>query len=117
MRAEVRPVKTAHSIAQQDERKAARGDEDSPRSLRENTQPVTQKKSRYEGYGKRIAKWQWKPGVSPNPGGRPKRDLAAEIAEAIFVENRPALYAAYLKAALKATVISLKPWRIELLAR
>lgn len=26
----------------------------------------------------------WKPGQSGNPGGRPKRDLAAEIARAIF---------------------------------
>ena len=26
----------------------------------------------------------WKPGQSGNPGGRPKRDLATEIAQAIF---------------------------------
>ena len=29
----------------------------------------------------------WKPGQSGNPGGRPKRDLAAEIARAIFERN------------------------------
>jgi hypothetical protein len=29
----------------------------------------------------------WKPGQSGNPGGRPKRDLAAEIARAIFEQD------------------------------
>jgi hypothetical protein len=33
----------------------------------------------------------WKPGQSGNPGGRPKRDLAAEIAQAIFERDAEAI--------------------------
>ena len=42
----------------------------------------------------------WKPGQSGNPGGRPKRDLAAEIARAIFEKDAEAItraFAAQLK--------------------
>jgi hypothetical protein len=42
----------------------------------------------------------WKPGQSGNPGGRPKRDLAAEIARAIFEQEPEAItrvFAAELK--------------------
>jgi hypothetical protein len=43
----------------------------------------------------------WQKGVSGNPGGRPKRDTAAEIAQAIFGENPEAIYGAMLKALKK----------------
>lgn len=43
----------------------------------------------------------WPKGVSGNPGGRPKSDLAAEIARAVFSENREAIYRAMAKAILK----------------
>jgi hypothetical protein len=33
----------------------------------------------------------WKPGQSGNPGGRPKRDLTAEIARAIFGRDPEAI--------------------------
>ena len=33
----------------------------------------------------------WKPGQSGNPGGRPKRDVAAEIARAIFERDAEAI--------------------------
>ena len=33
----------------------------------------------------------WKPGQSGNPGGRPKRDLAAEIARAVFERDPEAI--------------------------
>ena len=33
----------------------------------------------------------WKPGQSGNPGGRPKRDIAAEIARAIFERDTEAI--------------------------
>ena len=71
-------MKTAESIEAQEERKAARdnGAED-PRSSRENTQPVTQKKRR--GDASRIAPWRWQPGYCPNPGGRPKGDLGKAL--------------------------------------
>jgi hypothetical protein len=37
----------------------------------------------------------WPKGVSGNPGGKPKVDLAAQIARAIFENDGPAIYAAY----------------------
>ena len=40
----------------------------------------------------------WKPGESGNPGGRPKNDLAREIAQAIFQNDAEAIYAAFAKA-------------------
>jgi len=43
----------------------------------------------------------WRKGQSGNPGGRPKRDLSAEIAAAIFEENYAEIYRAMLKALLK----------------
>lgn len=42
----------------------------------------------------------WKPGQSGNPGGRPKRDMASEIARAIFEQNAGAIERAFA-AALK----------------
>jgi hypothetical protein len=39
------------------------------------------------GDGARIAKWQFKPGQSGNPGGQPKHDVSREIARAIFENN------------------------------
>ena len=42
--------------------------------------------------GGRVANLKpWKPGQSGNPGGRPKRDLAAEIARAIFERDPEAI--------------------------
>ena len=43
----------------------------------------------------------WKPGQSGNPGGRPKKDIASEIAQRVFEENADAIYRAMLKALLK----------------
>jgi len=97
IRAEV-PMKTADSIEQQEERKAARNNGNGQHSLRENTQPVTQKRRRGDAsYTARIAPFKWRPGQSGNPGGRPKHDLAAEIARAIFENNAPMIYEAYRK--------------------
>lgn len=39
----------------------------------------------------------FKPGQSGNPSGRPKRDFAAEIAQAIFEKNPDLVYKAMLK--------------------
>ncbi len=44
---------------------------------------------------------RWKPGQSGNPGGRPKKDIASEIAQRVFEENPEAIYKAMLKALLK----------------
>jgi hypothetical protein len=94
-------MKTADSIEQQEERKAARDDGSNAHSLRDNTHPVTQKKDRYAGYADRIAPWRWQPGKSANPGGRPKHDYAADVARAIFENNPQLVYKAFLKAIAK----------------
>ena len=103
-------MKTADSIAEQSERKAARDNGSQPLdSLPDNTQPVTQKRRRGDAsYTARIAPWKWQPGHCPNPGGRPKHDLAAEIARAVFENNAEALYKAYTKAALKGNAYAFK---------
>ena len=46
----------------------------------------------------------WKPGQSGNPGGRPKNDVASEIAKAIFSQNPEMIYRAFLKALEKGNV-------------
>lgn len=51
---------------------------------------------------------RWKPGQSGNPGGRPRNDVAKEIARAIFENNREELYKAYGKAALKGNAYAFK---------
>ncbi len=44
---------------------------------------------------------RFKPGQSGTPGGRPKEDIASEIARRVFEENADAIYRAMLKALLK----------------
>lgn len=48
----------------------------------------------------------WPKGVSGNPGGRAKNDLAAEVARAVFSENKEAIYKAMSKAVLKGNAYS-----------
>ena len=43
----------------------------------------------------------WPKGVSGNPGGRPKSDLASEIARAVFENNPQAIYQGMLRALKK----------------
>jgi hypothetical protein len=43
----------------------------------------------------------WPKGVSGNPGGRPKNDLAKEIAAAVFAENKEEIYKRMTKALFK----------------
>lgn len=58
----------------------------------QNTQPNTRKG---RGDAERIAQWQWKPGQSGNPGGRPKQDLRQLVARAVFENNIEEIYKAY----------------------
>lgn len=58
--------------------------------------------------GEQLYLNRWKPGQSGNPGGRPKHDVAKEIARAIFENNREELYKAYGKAALKGNAYAFK---------
>ena len=55
----------------------------------------------------------WKPGQSGNPGGRPKRDIAAEIAAAAFEMDREGILKA-VRAGLKSK--KLNPKLFEVLA-
>lgn len=50
----------------------------------------------------------WPKGTSGNPGGRPKDDVAKEIAAAIFTENRDQIYTAMGKALLKGNAYTFK---------
>lgn len=99
-------MKTSDSIEEQSERKNARDNGDAARSSPANTLPVRKKSGR--GDASRIAPWFWKPGQSGNPSGRPRHDLAAEIAKAVFENNAEALYKAYCKAALKGNAYAFK---------
>jgi len=55
-----------------------------------------------------FAQWQFKKGVSGNPGGRPIRDVAAEIARAVFENNKEALYKAFSKAVMRGNAYAIK---------
>lgn len=96
-------MKTSSSIEQQEERKAARYNGG---STRDNTPPVRPKMKKFDA--SRIAAWRWQPRKSANPGGRPKHDLAAEIAKAAFENNADALYKAFSKALSKGNAYSFK---------
>jgi hypothetical protein len=52
---------------------------------------TTENSGQNRGSVKNLAPYQFKPGQSGNPGGRPKRDLAAEIARAIFERDAEAI--------------------------
>jgi hypothetical protein len=96
-------MKTSDSIEEQTERKAARSNAD---SVRANTRPAGTKSGR--GDATRILPWRWQAGTSGNPSGRPKHDLAAEIAKACFENNADALYKAFSKALLKGNAYAFK---------
>lgn len=74
-------MKTAETIEQ------AKAD---PNASAENTR--TNKRKNRRGDGARIKAWQWKPGQSGNPGGRPKNDVAKAICQAVFENNADEIY-------------------------
>ena len=57
-------------------------------------------KTTHKGFQKGN-RYGFQPGQSANPGGRPKEDIASEIARRVFEENADAIYRAMLKALLK----------------
>jgi hypothetical protein len=103
-------MKTAGSIEEQEERKAARSNRDPRHSSRANTPPVRVKMKKLDA--SRISAWRWQPGHSGNPSGRPKHDLGAEIARAVFENNADALYKAFSKALLRGNAYAYKNSRI-----
>ena len=60
------------------------------------------------GSAERIKPWRWKKGCSGNPGGRPKNDLARDIAQAIFENSPEAIYKAFCKSLLKGNAYTFK---------
>lgn len=88
-------MKTARSIEEQEARKA---EENSTAEGKTDRVFLTQNSSSVSGRRGRVENLKpWPKGVSGNPGGKPKVDLAAEIARAIFQNDGPAIYAAYSK--------------------
>ncbi len=82
-------MKTSDSIERQEARKEAEG---KGRLATDNSDPVTgRRRGRIENLK------PWPKGVSGNPGGKPRVDLAAQIARAIFENDGRAIYAAYSK--------------------
>ena len=71
-----------------------------------NTLPVRKKSGR--GDATRISAWRWQPGQKGDPSGRPKHDLAAEIAKACIENNADALYKAFSKALLKGNAYAFR---------
>ena len=91
-------VKTAESIERQESRK-----EDGKGSVfcAHNNTPVSTKLSR--NGTERLKPFRFQPGKSGNPGGRPKVDLAAEVARALFENDAEAIYAAFQKVLRKGS--------------
>lgn len=85
-------MKTARSIEEQEERKQTRDNEGISPELRPPVRPKSKQRD-----ATRIAAWRFKPGQSGNPGGKPKHDVAKEIAQAIFLNNAEMIYKAYSK--------------------
>lgn len=70
-------------------------------------QPQQQRSIREERIA-RLKPWRFQPGQSGNPGGRPKRDVASEIARAIFENNPEAVYRALGKKLVKGDPYAFK---------
>lgn len=94
-------MKTAAFI---EEQKAAKGKAEKPQKRH-----TTGNSTGFRGPSPDVGKaTQFKPGICPNPGGRPKQDWSAEIARAVFENNKEAIYQAMLKPLLAGNAYAFK---------
>jgi hypothetical protein len=100
-------MKTAETIARQESKKE---DDKSSVFRADNSTPVSAKRDRRKD-AERLKPFRFQPGVSGNPGGRPKVDLASEIARALFENDAEAIYAAFQKVLRKGS-----PYGFQVLA-
>lgn len=63
----------------------------------QSSESPAKKKQRNPNSLKNLIPFKWKPGQSGNPGGKPKHDVAHEIARAIFENDSEAIYKAFAK--------------------
>lgn len=85
-------MKTAATIGRQEAKKETEKRGDFKGRVSQNSDSVS------EGRRRRLANLKpFTKGVSGNPGGKPKVDLAAQIARAIFENDGPAIYDAFAK--------------------
>jgi hypothetical protein len=100
-------MKTAATIEAQEERKKA---EKNARLGSQNSASVSAQYDHRQD-AERLKPFHFKPGQSGNPGGRPKHDVASEIAQALFMDNPELIYEAFLKVLKKGS-----PYGFQVLA-
>ena len=113
-------MKTAESIERQESRKtdekerleSQKVDENEGKTLTQSSLPVSSKRGPgRHGDARQLKPYWFKPGQSGNPGGRPKVDVASEIARALFENDAEAIYAAFQKVLRKGS-----PYGFQVLA-
>lgn len=92
-------MQTADAI----EARNAQGQEE----FKQASPPAANSESNSEKW-ERLKPYQFKPGQSGNPNGRPKKDAAQDIARRIFENNPEAVYTALGKALLKGNAYAFK---------
>src|SRR5215469_15407759 len=98
-------MKTAESIERQESRKQDEREAQAPASTpgsdghfpSENSCPVSKKRDLKAHAEQHLKPYWFQPGQSGNPGGRPKVDVASELARAVIEENFEAIKALFTK--------------------
>ena len=97
-------MKTAQSIEKAEERKKQLAALQRPDGSYPNGKnPASHTPRGFTNHAKHVNPALWKPGQSGNPSGRisDKKDIAKQIARAVFENNQEELYKAFASAALK----------------